>query len=136
MSTSTDPVSGAPNSLPSFIIPEAPPDAWQEKISPLGANPVPQEVANKQFTQISTDYERARIIYTDTAMKGRGSKNLNGMPCLLWDLKAFMRWVKAEAERVAFEVKTSRQNEYHRDYWSAVKDAFKAELDRIRQTRT
>lgn len=134
MSTSTDPLSGIPSSQPSYVNPKIIADAPLGKISEDSPNPVPQEVAYKQFTQINKDYERARIIYTETAMRGRGSKKVNGMPCILWDLKAFMKWVKAEAERVAFEVKISRQNEYHRDYWSAIKDAFKAELDRIRQT--
>ncbi len=94
-----------------------------------------QEVADSRFNSINEAYTQAKIVYTDTAMKGRGSKRLDGFPIILWNLSAFIKWVKAEAERVKFEVTITRRNEYHKNQWSQAKQAFQAELDRINLQR-
>lgn len=92
-----------------------------------------QETANASFETIDKDYKQAK--FNNYKLKGLVSGRLEGFPVILWDLKAFIKWVKAEAKRVAFEVSITRRNQYQEDQWSKAKKAFQAELDRLNQQR-
>lgn len=92
-----------------------------------------QEAADPCFDSIHKDYKQTKV--NEKTMKGIVSKRLEGFPVILWSLESFIKWVKAEAERVAFEVTVTRRNKSNEDHWSKIKQAFKAELERIIQHR-